>query len=63
MANNFLQLNVDKTEALIIASDSIVSKVAQCIGSLSSNVWSKLLLGVIFEAFQAMYFDQLIKSL
>ena len=62
MTNNFLQLNADKTEVLIIASDSIVSKVAQCIGSLSSAVQSSLRnLGVIFD--QAMYFDHHIKSL
>ncbi len=41
MANNFLQLNADKTEVLI-ASDSIASKVVQCIGSLSSAVQSNL---------------------
>ncbi len=62
MANNFLQLNADKTKVLIIASDSIASKIAQCIGSLSSAIQSSLRnLCVIFD--QAMYFDQHIKSL
>lgn len=50
MANNFLQLNADKTKVLIIASDSIASKVAQSIGSFPSAVRSNLRnLGVIFD--------------
>ena len=62
MSNNYLQLNTDKTEVLIIASDSIAPKVAKSIGSLSSAVRSNLRnLGVIFD--QAMHFDQHIKSL
>lgn len=40
MANNFLKLNTDKTDVLIIASRSIASMVAHCIGSLSSAVQS-----------------------
>ena len=61
MSNNFLQLNTDKTEVLIIASDSIAPKVAKSIGSLSSAVRSNLRnLGVIFD--QAMHFDQHVKS-
>ena len=60
--NSFLQLNTDKTEVLIIASDSIAPKVAKSIGSLSSAVRSNLRnLGVIFD--QAMHFDQHVKSL
>ncbi len=35
-------MNADKTEVLIFASDSIASKIAQCIGSLSSAVQSDL---------------------
>ena len=51
------QLNTDKTEVLIIASDSMAPKVAKSIGSLSSAVRSNLRnLGVIFD--QAMHFDQ-----
>ena len=62
MSNNYLQLNTDKTEVLIIASDSIAPKVAKSIGSLSSAVRSNLRnLGVIFD--QAMHFDQHVKSL
>ena len=38
MASNFPQLNAGKTEALIVAADSIASKVASSISSLSSNV-------------------------
>ncbi len=35
MANNFLQLNASKTEVLIVAPNCIVSKLANCIGSLT----------------------------
>ena len=38
LANNFLQLNEAKTEVLIVASDIIGAKVADCIGSLKTNV-------------------------
>lgn len=42
---------------LIIASDSIISKVAQCIGCLTSSVQSKLRnLAVIF--YRAMHFER-----
>lgn len=34
MADNFLRLNADKSEVLIVASDSIASSVAQGIGNL-----------------------------
>jgi len=62
MSNNSLQLNADKTEVLIIASDSIAPTVAKSIGSLSSAVRSNLRnLGVTFD--QAMHFDQHVKSL
>lgn len=37
MAHKMLQLNADKTEVVIIASDSIASKVAQCIGYFFFN--------------------------
>lgn len=55
-ANNFLLLNADKTEVLIIGSHCIVFKVAQCIDSLS---WWNL--GVTYD--QAVYFDKHIASL
>ena len=62
MSNNFIQLNTDKTEVVIIASDSIAPKVAQSIGSLSWAVWSNLRnLGVIFD--QTVQFNQHIKLL
>ena len=62
MANNFLQLNEDKTEVLIVAPDTTASKVVQLLGSLSSAVQSKLRnLGVIFD--HNMLLDQHIKSL
>ncbi len=34
MASNFLQLNADKTEVLVVVPDSIASKVMNCLGSL-----------------------------
>ncbi len=50
MNRNFPQINADKTEVLIVAADSIASKVASCTGSLSSNVCSNLRdLGIIFD--------------
>lgn len=62
MAHNFLQLNTDKTEALIVGTGRVASKVAQCIGFLSSAVQPKVrTLGVIFD--QPMYFDNYIKQL
>ena len=61
MTNNFLQLNTDKTEVLIIVSDGMASRVAQCIGSLSSAAQSNLRnLSVTID--QAMYLDQHIIS-
>ena len=38
MSDNFLQLNPDKTEVLIIGSESIMESVQQCIGPLAANV-------------------------
>ncbi|KAI9545505.1 hypothetical protein NQZ68_035840 [Dissostichus eleginoides] len=35
MSSNFLQLNASKTEVLILAADSIASKVASHLGSFS----------------------------
>ena len=62
LANNFLQLNENKTEVIIVAPDPIVSKISRLLGSLSSAVQSKLKnLGVIFD--NNMYLDQHIKSL
>ncbi len=42
MASNFLQLNAEKSELLIVAADITVSKVANSSGSLSSIVHSNL---------------------
>ena len=41
MADNFLQLNEDKTEALIIAPENAIPRIRQCIGSLSVCVQHK----------------------
>ncbi len=62
MASNFLQLNTDKSELLIVAADSTVSKVANSIGLLNSIVLSNLKnLGVIFD--QVMNLDKHVKHL
>ena len=61
LVNNFLQLNEAKTEVLIIAPDNIATKVADCLGSLKSNVRPNLRnLGVIFD--KSMHFDSHVKS-
>lgn len=44
LANNYLQLNADKTEVLIIAPDNITSKISHCIGSLSPATLFNLIL-------------------
>ncbi len=62
MANNFLQLNADKSEILVVGTDSTVSKVTNSIGSLSSIVHSNLKnLSVFFD--QAMNFEKFISHL
>ena len=38
MPNNFLQLNPDKPDVLIIGSENISDKVKLCIGPLAINV-------------------------
>ncbi len=42
MASNFLQLNADKTEVLIVDADSIDFQVASCTASLNSNAEVRL---------------------
>ena len=50
MAHNFLQLNADKTEILIIGPESISNTIKLSLGSLSSNVSQTAKnLGVFFE--------------
>lgn len=62
LARNFLQLNEDKTEVLIVAAADIASKVNNSLGSLSFNFCSNLRnLGVIFD--QSMLLDKHIRSL
>ena len=61
LANNYLQLNEAKTEVLIIGSDTLAPKVADCIGSLKTNIRPNLRnLGVIFD--KSLHFDSHIKS-
>lgn len=60
MDGNFLQINTNKTEILIIAPDSIASKVVQCTGPLSSSSSVKVNLknlGVIFD--QAIFLSNI----
>ncbi len=46
----FLQLNTDKTEVMIIAPDNITPKIRQVIGGLSSSDCNDIRnLGVIFD--------------
>ncbi len=50
MLDNFLQLNNDKTEVMIIAPDNITPKIRQVIGGLSLSDSSDIRnLGVIFD--------------
>ncbi len=50
MSDNFLQLNNDKTEVMIIAPDNITTKIRQVVGGLSSSDSSEIRnLGVIFD--------------
>lgn len=61
VASNFLQLKDAKTEVLIVAPDYSMSKVTSSIGSLGSNVRSKIRnLAVIFN--QAMHLDKHVKN-
>ncbi len=51
MSDNFLQLNNDKTEVMIIAPDDITSKIRQIVGGLSASYSSEIRnLGVIFDS-------------
>lgn len=62
MANNFLQLNADKTEVLMVASDSIASSVVRGIGLLSLAVLSSHRnVCVVFD--QEMHFEYMFISL
>ncbi len=50
LSNNYLQLNSDKTETLIIAPDNSIPQIKQCIGALGSSVLPKIRnLGVTFD--------------
>ena len=61
MSDNFLQLNSDKTEVLIIGSESIMETVQQCIGHLAANVKeASQNLGVLFD--HHMNFERHIKK-
>ncbi len=56
MAGDFLQLNTDKTEVMIIAPDNITHKIRQVIRGLSSFDCSDIRnLGVIFN--RSLYFN------
>lgn len=62
MASNFLQLNTDKTEVLVIGPDHISSSISPHLGPLTVNTTqSARNLGVIFD--QQLNFNQHIKSL
>ena len=62
MADNFLQLNPDKTEVLIIAPDNLVPDIMQHIGPLSSSVCPVVRsLGVLFA--HSLSFNTHIKPL
>ena len=57
LANNFLQLNTDKTEVLIIAPDILAPEIAQRIGFPSPVAQAKLKnLGVNFD--RTMRFEE-----
>ena len=61
MANNFLQLNAEKTQVLIIGSDKVAADVANHLGPLKSNICSNPRnLGIILD--QAMLLDKQVKS-
>ncbi len=61
MADNFLQLNTDKTEVMIIAPDNITPKIRQVIGGLSSSDCNDIRnLGVIFD--RSLCFNSHVKS-
>lgn len=48
---NFLQLNTEKTDTLIIGPDSTIPRIKQCLRSVSSSVKSSLCnLGVILDS-------------
>ena len=61
MPNNFLQLNPDKPDVLIIGSENISDKVKLCIGPLAVNVkQDSKNLGVTFD--QHMNFESHVKK-
>ena len=61
MADNFLQLNPDKTEVMIFAPDNITPRIKQAIGTLSVSDRNAVRnLGVIFD--KSMCFNSHVKS-
>ena len=51
LSENYLQLNSDKTETLIIAPENAIPHIKQCIGTLGASVLPKIRnLGVIFDS-------------
>uniref|UniRef100_A0A669ESL6 Reverse transcriptase domain-containing protein n=1 Tax=Oreochromis niloticus TaxID=8128 RepID=A0A669ESL6_ORENI len=61
MTNNFLQLNTDKTECLILAPENIKPQISQHLGAFSSSIKATARnLGIIFD--QSLSFDAHIKS-
>ncbi len=61
MADNFLQLNNDKTEMMIFAPDNITPKIKQVMGGLAlSDRGDMRNLGVIFD--RAICFNSHVKS-
>ncbi len=61
MADNFLQLNNDKTEMMIFAPDNITPKIKQVMGGLALSDRSDMRnLGVIFD--RAICFNSHVKS-
>uniref|UniRef100_A0A3P9DQW7 Reverse transcriptase domain-containing protein n=1 Tax=Maylandia zebra TaxID=106582 RepID=A0A3P9DQW7_9CICH len=61
MTNNFLQLNADKTECLILAPENIKPQISQHLGAFSSSIKATARnLGIIFD--QSLSFDVHVKS-
>ena len=62
LGSNFMQLNKNKTEVMIVAAEKTATKVASFMGSLKENIRPHLRnLGVIFD--QSMHLDNHVKSL